>query len=647
MPSSNTSLDTNVSELKHLDIAYIVILLPLLLVIKAPMLLFMALVLGLLIFRKEPTNTTIAFTALAGLFAIFIALYGTFNFAGLSRLKLFIEMLIYLLILAVSLQRLTREINFYLLLSPILILALSLFFFHSVVMLGYVVFEIFVLLWTILSYRMQGSFDETIRLAGTMFLFSLPWVVVLFIFFPRISFEHATYGFKGETERRTGHDGTMYLDNKALLVPSDRVVMEVGFEGRVPPAHQLYFRGSMLYLDKKNHWEPMPRHLQKRVRQSYQNIEESLSYKVTLYPTQKNWLYLLDMPIKTPQIDNQKLNMDADFIITSTKSILEPLHYQANSALKYTLRGSVDNITRNISLSVDRDANPTSWQKAKEIKERTKLPQERVKKVIQLFQSADLTYTLKPKPLDLNNSTDSFLFDSKFGYCVHFASSFVTMSRMVGVPARVVTGYLGDPSNSVNNYLAVKERNAHAWAELLIDERWVRYETTAWASKIEEESQALLNQNSDTKEQTSQINLYLMYIKYQVETWILHYSHFRQLELLDKARNDPIFVAKFVASILFLILISFLTIRYIRRPKCEDKLLCLMRPLLERLKKEGYIRKDEETMHRFLLRYAEEHPEVEEIADIDKLYEQIKYAQRTEEHMFALIKKDIELFLAR
>jgi hypothetical protein len=72
-----------------------------------------------------------------------------------------------------------------------------------------------------------------------------------------------------------------------------------------------------------------------------------------------------------------------------------------------------------------------------------------------------------------------------------------------------------------------------------------------------------------------------------------------------------------------------------------------MRPLLERLKKEGYIRKDEETMHRFLLRYAEEHPEVEEIADIDKLYEQIKYAQRTEEHMFALIKKDIELFLAR
>ena len=645
MSSSNTSHDIKLSDLRHLDIAYIVILLPLLLIIKAPMLLFMTMILAMLLFRKEPTTLTLLLTTLAGIIALFLSMYGAFNFAGLSRLKLFLELLIYLLILAVSLQRLTREINFYLLLSPILILALSLFFFHSIVMLGYVVFEIFVLLWAILSHRMQGSFDETIRLAGTMFLFSLPWVVILFIFFPRISFEHATYGFKGEIERKTGHDGTMYLDGNALLVPSDRVVMEVGFEGAVPPAHQLYFRGSMLYLDKKDHWEPMPKHLQNRPLQPYKNIEESIRYKVTLYPTQKNWLYMLDMPIERPEIDNQKLMMDADFIITSKKKIIEPLHYQASSALKYELRGRVDTITRNISLSVDRDANPVSWQRAKEIKESTDISQERVKKVIQLFQKSDLTYTLKPKPLDLNNSTDSFLFDSKLGYCVHFASSFVTMSRMVGVPARVVTGYLGNPSNSVNNYLAVKERNAHAWAELLIDGRWVRYETTSWASKIEEESQELLNQDNTKKDKDT--NLYLMYIKYQVETWILHYSHFRQLQLLDKARKDPIFIAKFVASILFLILISFLTIRYIRRPKCEDKLLCLMRPLVERVEKEGYIREDGETMHRFLLRYLEAKPDHAEIAEIDKLYQEIRYADRKDAYMFNLLNKEINLFLAK
>jgi len=645
MSSSNTSHDIKLSDLRHLDIAYIVILLPLLLIIKAPMLLFMTMILAMLLFRKEPTTLTLLLTTLAGIIALFLSMYGAFNFAGLSRLKLFLELLIYLLILAVSLQRLTREINFYLLLSPILILALSLFFFHSIVMLGYVVFEIFVLLWAILSHRMQGSFDETIRLAGTMFLFSLPWVVILFIFFPRISFEHATYGFKGEIERKTGHDGTMYLDGNALLVPSDRVVMEVGFEGALPPAHQLYFRGSMLYLDKKDHWEPMPKHLQNRPLQPYKNIEESIRYKVTLYPTQKNWLYMLDMPIERPEIDNQKLMMDADFIITSKKKIIEPLHYQASSALKYELRGRVDTITRNISLSVDRDANPVSWQRAKEIKESTDISQERVKKVIQLFQKSDLTYTLKPKPLDLNNSTDSFLFDSKLGYCVHFASSFVTMSRMVGVPARVVTGYLGNPSNSVNNYLAVKERNAHAWAELLIDGRWVRYETTSWASKIEKESQELLNQDNTKKEKDT--NLYLMYIKYQVETWILHYSHFRQLQLLDKARKDPIFIAKFVASILFLILISFLTIRYIRRPKCEDKLLCLMRPLVERVEKEGYIREDGETMHRFLLRYLEAKPDHAEIAEIDKLYQEIRYADRKDAYMFNLLNKEINLFLAK
>ena len=94
---------------------------------------------------------------------------------------------------------------------------------------------------------MQSDFRRVFRVASLLFLSALPWVILLFIFFPRISFEHATYGFKGESIKRMGHDGTMHLDNTALLVPSERIVMEVGFNGDIPSSDTLYFRGSVLF----------------------------------------------------------------------------------------------------------------------------------------------------------------------------------------------------------------------------------------------------------------------------------------------------------------------------------------------------------------------------------------------------------------
>ncbi len=62
---------------------------------------------------------------------------------------------------------------------------------------------------------------------------------------------------------------------------------------------------------------------------------------------------------------------------------------------------------------------------------------------------------------------DAFLFDSRRGFCEHYASSFVIMMRMAGIPARVVTGYQGGVDNG--EYLLVKQSDAHAWTEVYIE----------------------------------------------------------------------------------------------------------------------------------------------------------------------------------
>ncbi|WP_300362773.1 DUF3488 and transglutaminase-like domain-containing protein [Hydrogenimonas sp.] len=636
---STESPTGGVSPLRLLDIAYLTVLPPLLLVLKLPMLLFVTGVVVLILSGKRATLPTQIALLVSGALAIFLSLYGTFNYVGLSRLKLFVELLTYLLILAVSLQRLTGKINIYLAISPMLLLALSLFFFDSIPMLFYVVFEIFVMLWLILTWRMRTTLAGSLRMAGTLFLLSLPLVVLLFIFFPRISFGHASYGFRGESLTRMGHDGTMRLDAGALDVLSHRIVMEVGFEGEVPPENRLYFRGSVLYLDRKDHWEPLPPFIRRRIAPRkyalppmYEEADEIVIYKVSLYPTHKRWLYMLDLPIEAPE----GASIDADFQVTLKKPIDEPQIYAASSALRYRYGASTEKQIVAIALQADPAANPRTAEAAKAIEAAHPDEAERLNAMIRYFKDAKLTYTLRPEPLDLNRSADSFLFDKKAGYCVHFASAFVTMARLAGLPARVVTGYKASLSNSVENYLAVEERDAHAWAEVLVKGAWRRVETTATAAYVAPETPGSAAAAEEKKSRgttetgLSKTDLYLLYAKYRIETWILRYSRFRQMQLLQKAKKEPLFVLKFAGSLLLLVLTVTLAAAYLRREPCDRETRCLLEPLLKRLQKEGYTRREGETMHAFLLRCAADHPGRERLLEIDRLYHEILYGEAKE-----------------
>ncbi|MGQ0802193.1 MAG: DUF4129 domain-containing transglutaminase family protein, partial [Pseudomarimonas sp.] len=93
--------------------------------------------------------------------------------------------------------------------------------------------------------------------------------------------------------------------------------------------------------------------------------------------------------------------------------------------------------------------------------------------------NAEFTYTLNP-PLLGRDSADDFLFNTKAGYCEHFASSFAVLMRAAGIPARIATGYLGGATNSLGGYMVVRQSDAHAWAEVWLQDRgWVRIDPTS------------------------------------------------------------------------------------------------------------------------------------------------------------------------
>ena len=71
---------------------------------------------------------------------------------------------------------------------------------------------------------------------------------------------------------------------------------------------------------------------------------------------------------------------------------------------------------------------------------------------------------------------------AKTGYCVHFASAMAVMSRTLGIPSRVVVGFLpGEPSDQGRGETVyeVSSRDLHAWPELFFaGVGWVRFEPT-------------------------------------------------------------------------------------------------------------------------------------------------------------------------
>lgn len=95
------------------------------------------------------------------------------------------------------------------------------------------------------------------------------------------------------------------------------------------------------------------------------------------------------------------------------------------------------------------------------------------------------SYTLTPGSAPVNTDiVEYFLFDSREGYCVHYASAATLMYRLYGIPARYGAGYAVQPSDFVlqedGTWVAeVTDESAHAWTEIFLEDYgWTPVEVT-------------------------------------------------------------------------------------------------------------------------------------------------------------------------
>lgn len=113
---------------------------------------------------------------------------------------------------------------------------------------------------------------------------------------------------------------------------------------------------------------------------------------------------------------------------------------------------------------------------------------------VERFLRTRYTYTLDV-PGGEERPVETFLFDRGSGYCEHFASAMALMLRTLGIPTRLVTGFLVQEWNPFGQYAIVRQGDAHAWVEVFLPESgWTRFDPTPpaplsdrpWTGRVEQ-----------------------------------------------------------------------------------------------------------------------------------------------------------------
>jgi transglutaminase-like putative cysteine protease len=330
--------------------------------------------------------------------------------------------------------------------------------------------------WLRMSAGESETAKQSFATGGRLLLYAAPLAIAMWIFFPRLA--SPFWAVPIDTSRAdSGLSNTMSPGDISELSMSDEVAFRVKFDGPVPEPRDRYWRGLVMTQFNGRTWSgPEPgffTSLQNEI--SYSG--EPVSYEVTLEPTNQNWVFALDLP------DRQSLpgavRMGRQQQLTRNTPIEQRFVYHVVSYPKYFLEATLSNQNRRWYTSVPDRGNARSSDLAQQMRASAGSDTAYIDAVLTKFRTEEYFYTLQPPPLG-NNPVDRFLFDTRQGFCEHYASAFSFMMRAAGIPARIVLGYQGGQINPFGGHLTVRQSDAHAWTEVWLDRYgWYRIDPTA------------------------------------------------------------------------------------------------------------------------------------------------------------------------
>ncbi|MBV8144670.1 MAG: DUF3488 domain-containing protein [Gammaproteobacteria bacterium] len=309
-------------------------------------------------------------------------------------------------------------------------------------------------------------------LAGRALLFALPLALLLFVFFPRLP--GSFWAIPRSDLALTGLSETMTPGSIGQLATSYDPVFRVQFRGPAPPPDERYWRGPVLHEFDGQSW----RHgsVGDRARQPREYLGTAYHYRVQLEPSRQRWWFALDSLAQAPD-GRAVLSYDGQLI--GTQPLIDPLSFEAVSYTHTRSHEPLEAWAQREDTALPANRNRRTRALAESWRARAASDAQLVQMALDYLRTGGFVYSLEPERLG-PDAIDDFLFRTRVGFCGHYASAFVVLMRGAGIPARVVTGYLGGEWIPFGGYLLVRQSEAHAWAEVWLEGwGWTRVDPTA------------------------------------------------------------------------------------------------------------------------------------------------------------------------
>jgi len=387
---------------------------------------------------------------------------------------------------------------------------------------------------------------QSAKTAGWMALLGAPVMVLLFLLFPRLA---PLWGTPSDAMTgRSGLSASMQVGSIASLALDGSIAMRIAFEGRPPPQRDLYFRGPVLSTFDGRQWLPSssgrfpPRF---KLPDNLTVLGDAVSYQVTLEPTSRPWLFVMEATGEGPALPGYRTRMSSDLQWLTDRPITDIVRYQVRSHPLFRHGPERQEVGLQEFVDLPPGFNPRTLALAAEIRRDPRYAQADSRALVQVamerLHTGGYLYTLEPGVYGANTA-DEFWFDRKEGFCEHIASAFVVLMRAMDVPARIVTGYQGGEINSVDGFWVLRQSDAHAWAEVWqAGEGWVRVDPTSavapgrtGAFQRLAAPQGLVGQALGTinPNLSAQLRAAWEAVNNGWNQWVLNYTQSRQLNLL-------------------------------------------------------------------------------------------------------------------
>ncbi|PAV24628.1 transglutaminase [Tamilnaduibacter salinus] len=384
------------------------------------------------------------------------------------------------------------------------------------------------------------------RLAG-LFLKTLPVVVLLFIFFPRLSPLWSVPLVSDQA--RTGISDTMSPGTISSLAQSSERAFRVTFPGEPPPHRERYWRALILDRYDGTEWTPSrDRPAEPAGKVMTEGGIGSLKddeYDVLMEPTNRRWAFGL---ANSRAVSNN---------VERTGDGLFRFRRPADTAVQYRLARdgaptgapALSGRERDRYLRLPASGEARSRQLARRLDRAHDSDRALIRTLMQRFRNQPYYYTLQP-PAMPDDPVDTLLFDAQRGFCAHYASATAFVLRAAGIPSRIVVGYQGGSPGADNEYLIVRQYDAHAWVEAWIPGAgWRRIDPTAAISpaRIEQGLQeavadegSFLSGEWASPEKYHDIelvrwaSLQIDRINYHWQRWVVGYQGQTQMDLMGR-----------------------------------------------------------------------------------------------------------------